>query len=64
MMYFVLIIVQLLQRSYPGQLPAVRRDIHNVIVPVDFTSKEGVFHFSDLFPFYRESVSGILCAWS
>jgi UDP-glucose:glycoprotein glucosyltransferase len=39
----ILTIVQLLQRSYPGQLPAVRRDIHNVIVPVDFTSKESVF---------------------
>lgn len=25
----------LLQRTYPGQLPQVRRDIHNVIVPVD-----------------------------
>jgi UDP-glucose:glycoprotein glucosyltransferase len=35
--------VQLLQRTYPGQLPSVRRDIHNAIVPVDFTSKEGVF---------------------
>jgi UDP-glucose:glycoprotein glucosyltransferase len=29
---------QLLQRTYPGQLPSVRRDIHNAIVPVDFTS--------------------------
>ncbi|KAF2848212.1 glycosyltransferase family 24 protein [Plenodomus tracheiphilus IPT5] len=28
----------LLQRTYPGQLPSVRRDIHNAIVPVDFTS--------------------------
>ncbi|KAI8939197.1 hypothetical protein NX059_005027 [Plenodomus lindquistii] len=28
----------LLQRTYPGQLPAVRRDIHNAIVPVDLTS--------------------------
>ena len=25
----------LLQRTYPGQLPQVRKDIHNVIVPVD-----------------------------
>jgi UDP-glucose:glycoprotein glucosyltransferase len=22
---------------YPGQLPSVRRDIHNAIVPIDFT---------------------------
>lgn len=28
----------LLQRTYPGQLPSVRRDIHNAIVPVDLTS--------------------------
>ncbi|KAL5118425.1 killer toxin resistant protein [Pleosporales sp. CAS-2024a] len=32
----------LLQRTYPGQLPSVRRDIHNAIVPVDFTSTEDV----------------------
>lgn len=28
----------LLQMGYPGQLPAVRRDIHNVIVPIDFSN--------------------------
>ncbi|KAK5957608.1 killer toxin resistant protein [Knufia fluminis] len=28
----------LLQRTYPGQLPQVRRDIHNVIVPIDFSN--------------------------
>ncbi|KAF2268500.1 hypothetical protein CC78DRAFT_510304 [Lojkania enalia] len=33
----------LLQRTFPGQLPPVRRDIHNVILPVDFTSKDDVF---------------------
>ncbi|KAJ4303236.1 killer toxin resistant protein [Kalmusia sp. IMI 367209] len=33
----------LLQRTFPGQLPSVRRDIHNAIVPVDFTSKDDVF---------------------
>ena len=27
-----------LQRVYPGQLPLVRRDIHNLVLPVDFTS--------------------------
>ncbi|KAH8719458.1 UDP-glucose:glycoprotein glucosyltransferase-domain-containing protein [Phaeosphaeriaceae sp. PMI808] len=32
----------LLQRTFPGQLPSVRRDIHNVIVPIDFTSAEDV----------------------
>ena len=26
----------LLQRTYPGQLPQVKRDIHNVIIPIDF----------------------------
>jgi UDP-glucose:glycoprotein glucosyltransferase len=27
---------------YPGQLPSVRRDIHNAIVPIDFTSAADV----------------------
>lgn len=27
----------LLQRTFPGQLPQVRRDIHNVIIPLDLT---------------------------
>ena len=27
----------LFQRSYPGQLPSVARDIHNLIVPIDVT---------------------------
>ncbi|KAF2402544.1 hypothetical protein EJ06DRAFT_574492 [Trichodelitschia bisporula] len=28
----------LLQRGYPGQIPSVRKDIHNAIVPIDFTN--------------------------
>ncbi|KAF2802028.1 uncharacterized protein BDZ99DRAFT_552384 [Mytilinidion resinicola] len=32
----------LLQRSYPGQLPSVRRDIHNAIVPTDFSNGKDV----------------------
>ncbi|OCL08657.1 glycosyltransferase family 24 protein [Glonium stellatum] len=32
----------LLQRTYPGQLPSVRRDIHNSIVPTDFSSPKDV----------------------
>ena len=28
----------LLQRTFPGQLPTVRRDMHNLIIPVDLTS--------------------------
>jgi UDP-glucose:glycoprotein glucosyltransferase len=35
--------MKLLQRTFPGQLPSVRRDIHNVILPVDLTSKDDVF---------------------
>ena len=31
-------ITALLQRTYPGQLPPVRRDIHNLIVPIDFAN--------------------------
>ena len=37
----------MLQRTYPGQLPSVRRDIHNAIVPVDFTSDEHVLTVLD-----------------
>jgi len=32
----------LLQRTFPGQLPQVRRDIHNVIIPLDFTDPKDV----------------------
>ena len=32
----------LLQRTYPGQLPNVRRDIHNAILPIDFTNPDHV----------------------
>ncbi|GAM85533.1 hypothetical protein ANO11243_035400 [Dothideomycetidae sp. 11243] len=28
----------LLQRTFPGQLPSVRKDIHNVILPIDFSN--------------------------
>ncbi|BDD59984.1 hypothetical protein MPDQ_002268 [Monascus purpureus] len=31
-----------LQRSYPGQLPSVRRDLHNVVFPVDLTNPKDV----------------------
>ena len=27
----------MLQRTYPGQLPLVRRDIHNLVIPLDFS---------------------------
>ncbi|KAF2007685.1 glycosyltransferase family 24 protein [Amniculicola lignicola CBS 123094] len=35
-------LTSLLQRTYPGQLPPVRRDIHNSIVPIDITSKDDI----------------------
>lgn len=31
-----------LQRTYPGQLPNVRRDLHNLVIPVDFSSQADV----------------------
>ncbi|KAL4935674.1 hypothetical protein BDV06DRAFT_206551 [Aspergillus oleicola] len=31
-----------LRRTYPGQLPAVRRDLHNIIFPVDLSNIEDV----------------------
>lgn len=32
----------LFQRTYPGQLPALRKDIHNLILPIDFSSLDDV----------------------
>ncbi|KAL4872390.1 hypothetical protein BDV12DRAFT_162120 [Aspergillus spectabilis] len=31
-----------LRRTYPGQLPAVRRDLNNIVFPLDLTSTEDV----------------------
>ncbi|KAI9373269.1 UDP-glucose:glycoprotein glucosyltransferase-domain-containing protein [Aspergillus egyptiacus] len=31
-----------LRRTYPGQLPPVRRDLNNIVFPVDFTNAEDV----------------------
>lgn len=33
---------QLLQRMYPGQFPQVRRDIHNVVIPLNFANPSDV----------------------
>jgi UDP-glucose:glycoprotein glucosyltransferase len=33
---------QMLQRTFPGQLPSVRRDCFQLVIPVDFTSPEDV----------------------
>ncbi|KAK4979400.1 killer toxin resistant protein [Elasticomyces elasticus] len=40
-------ISSLLQRTYPGQLPSVRKDIHNLVIPVDFTKLEDVLMVAD-----------------
>lgn len=31
-----------LQRTYPGQLPNVRRDLHNLVIPIDFSNHADV----------------------
>jgi len=41
-MIHVLTCVQLLQRSFPGQIPQVRKNLHNVILPVDFSDHKEV----------------------
>ncbi|KAI1880384.1 hypothetical protein JX265_002005 [Neoarthrinium moseri] len=33
-------LMALMQRTYPGQIPPVRKDLFNLIVPVDFTDPE------------------------
>lgn len=35
-------VTALLQRIYRGQLPAVRKDVHNVVIPIDFSNYEDV----------------------
>ena len=35
-------LVQLLQRTFPGQLPTVRRDIQNVVFPLDLTDLKDI----------------------
>ena len=32
----------ILQRTWPGQLPQVRRDIHNVVIPMDLTDAQDI----------------------
>ncbi|KAF2152705.1 glycosyltransferase family 24 protein [Myriangium duriaei CBS 260.36] len=32
----------LLQRTFPGQLPAIRKNIHNLIMPMDFSDKTDI----------------------
>ncbi|KAI0475174.1 UDP-glucose:glycoprotein glucosyltransferase [Xylariaceae sp. FL0804] len=33
-------LMALVQRTYPGQIPPIRKDLFNLIIPVDFTSLE------------------------
>ncbi|KAI0002384.1 glycosyltransferase family 24 protein [Xylariaceae sp. FL0662B] len=33
-------LMALMQRTYPGQIPAIRKDMFNLIVPVDFSNTE------------------------
>lgn len=39
---FIAYQIQLLQRTYPGQMPAVRRDIQNVVMPLDLSGPQDV----------------------
>ncbi|KAM0324560.1 hypothetical protein ACHAQA_007945 [Verticillium albo-atrum] len=43
----------LLQRTYPGQLPSIRRNIFTLVVPVDFTNPEDVTVIGNLFTFVQ-----------
>ncbi|KAM0277523.1 hypothetical protein ACHAQH_005722 [Verticillium albo-atrum] len=44
-------LTSLLQRTYPGQLPSIRRNIFTLVIPVDFTNPEDVTVISNLFTF-------------
>ncbi|OLN87623.1 UDP-glucose:glycoprotein glucosyltransferase [Colletotrichum chlorophyti] len=41
-------LMSLLQRVYPGQLPPIRRDIFNLIVPIDFSNLEDITQVAQL----------------
>lgn len=43
----------LLQRTYPGQLPAIRRNIFHLVVPVDLTNAEDVKVIANLYNFVK-----------
>ncbi|KAI0127833.1 UDP-glucose:glycoprotein glucosyltransferase [Xylariales sp. AK1849] len=36
-------LMALMQRTYPGQIPPIRKDLFNLIVPVDFSNAEDLF---------------------
>ncbi|KAK3671783.1 killer toxin resistant protein [Recurvomyces mirabilis] len=40
-------VTALLQRTYPGQLPSVRRDIHNLVITIDFSNYADVMTVVD-----------------
>ncbi|KAG7146840.1 UDP-glucose:glycoprotein glucosyltransferase like [Verticillium longisporum] len=44
-------LTSLLQRTYPGQLPSIRRNIFTLVVPVDLTNPGDVTVISNLFTF-------------
>lgn len=33
---------QLLQRMFPGQMPQVKKDIHNIVIPLDLSSPKDI----------------------
>ncbi|KAF6821409.1 UDP-glucose:glycoprotein glucosyltransferase [Colletotrichum musicola] len=49
-------LMSLLQRVYPGQLPPIRRDIFNLIVPLDFTNLEDLNVLAQLNSFVKRKL--------
>ena len=45
-------VMALLQRTYPGQLPPVSKDIHNVVMTIDFSSYSDVQTVTDSLAMY------------
>jgi UDP-glucose:glycoprotein glucosyltransferase len=40
-------VVGFLQRTFPGQLPSVKKELHNLVIPVDFARYEDVLLVTD-----------------
>ncbi|KAL0936724.1 UDP-glucose:glycoprotein glucosyltransferase [Colletotrichum truncatum] len=49
-------LMSLLQRVYPGQLPPIRRDIFNLIVPLDFSNIEDLNVLAQLNSFVKRKI--------
>ncbi|ODA78456.1 hypothetical protein RJ55_05837 [Drechmeria coniospora] len=49
-------LISLLQRTYPGQMPPIGRDVFNIVVPSDFTNAEDLAFVSQIVPIVERGI--------